>query len=170
MSDITLKLLLRNTLLGEYMGDEDYARHHFKEGKIRVDGSFWCSETGLNADLALYLPPVDYEIDAWEASRPAGQADRWNFLRIYCCPKEIKVGKEQHEFVAVLAFHNRTFFDRSNEILQIIDLEDEDPELNEEVANMQTDLDYIDVDVVWRKFFKILEKKFDAEQLPGDVK
>ena len=43
-------------------------------------------------------------------------------------------------------------------------------ELNEEVANMQTDLDYIDVDVVWRKFFKILEKKFDAEQLPGDVK
>ena len=43
MSDITIKLLLRNTLLGEYMGDEDYARHHFKEGKMRVDGSFWLS-------------------------------------------------------------------------------------------------------------------------------
>ena len=35
---------------------------------------------------------------------------------------------------------------------------------------MQTDLDYIDVDLVWRKFFKILEKKFDAEELSADAK
>lgn len=151
------------------MGDEDWAKHHFKVGKIRVDGSFWCSETGLNADLALYLPPVDYDIDAWEASRPAGQSDLWNFLRVYCCPKEITIGKEQYSFIAILAFHDNTFFERKNEILQIIDLEKEDPELNEEVGEMQAYLEFTDVQKIWSKFFKILQKKFDAEELPVDL-
>lgn len=169
MNEIKIKLLLKNELLGPDMGDEYWAEHHFKKGKIRVDGRFWCSETGLNADLALYLPPVDYDVDAWEASRPAGQSDRWVFLRIYCCPKEITIGKEQHEFVALLAFHNITFFDRSNEILQIIDLKSEDPELNDEVGDMQYDFEDRDVNEIWKKFLKILEEKFEAEELPSDL-
>ena len=152
------------------MDDEDWAKYHYKEDRIRVDGSFWCSETGLNADLALYLPPADYDIDAWEASRLAGQSDLWNFLRVYCCPKEITIGKEQHEFVAILAFHNSTFFDRNNEILQIIDLQKEDPELNDEIARMQLHSEFMDVQEIWEKFLNILKIKFYAEELPINLK
>ena len=164
-SYINCRLLISNSALGRYMEDSDYQGYQVAPGKICVEGSFWCSESGLNAELHLYIPPVNRNIDAWEGTRNAGESDLWAFLRIYCCPKNIELNTPIYDHVAIIAFKNSTFFDRPNEILQIIDLEHESPELNTLVNEMQTDLEWIDVNEIWEKFLVLLNRKFDAVEI-----
>lgn len=164
-SYINCRLLISNSALGRYMEDSDYQGYQVAPGKICVEGSFWCSESGLNAELHLYIPPVNRNIDAWEGTRHAGESDLWAFLRIYCCPKNIELNTPIYDHVAIIAFKNSTFFDRPNEILQIIDLEHESPELNTLVNEMQTDLEWIDVNEIWEKFLELLNRKFDAVEI-----
>lgn len=165
-NELPIILLLENNKLGKYMSDEDYGFYHVHSGYIRVDGHFGCNDQGFYANLALYIPPVDRDVDAWEASRLAGQSDLWNFLKVFCCPASpVQAGAEIEEYDAVLGFKSSTFFDRPNEVLQLIELQKDAPELNEYVRGADT-FPELDVVQVWKLFFELCEKKFGAKELP----
>lgn len=149
----------------------DFSRDQFKKKDfIRLDGSFWLSDgNGFNGDLALYKAPLDYDIEeAWEGNRRAGESDLWAYAKIYCCPKNISIGVDVDEYLAVIAIKSNTFFDRQNEILHTIDLKLENPELNEFVRTYDTETGH-SVTEIWIQFLKILEQKFDAEELPTSL-
>jgi hypothetical protein len=164
-TELPVILLLQNNKLGYYMDDEYFCNYHVEDGVIRLDGYFGYNQQGFYADLGLYLPPVDYDIDAWEGSRLAGQSDNWNFLKIFCVPAtSLQAGEEINEYVAIVSFKSSTFFDRPNEIIQIIELKKEAPKLNEFVRNADTCPD-LGVAEVWSLFFAVCEKKFGAKEL-----
>lgn len=168
-TELPVILLLQNNKLGDYMDDGCFGNYHVEDGFIRLDGCFGCNEQGFYANLPLYIPPVDHDIDAWEASRLAGQSDLWSFLKIFCVPATpLQAGEEIDKYAAVVSFKSNTFFDRPNEIIQIIELEKEAPELNEFVRNADW---YPDLEVaeVWPLFFAVCEKKFGAKELPPHI-
>lgn len=149
--------------------DSDFWNSEFsKRDFIRLDGAFWLSiGNGFNGDLSLYITPKNYDIeDAWEGNRSAGESDLWAYAKIFCCPKNISIGQDIENYLAIIAIKSNTFFDRQNEILHIIDLEIESPDLNNFVRTYDADLYEYSLSDVWAKFFAILEKKFDAVELP----
>jgi len=86
-------------------------------GFLRIRPTIVAGQSGPQGALSLGNPPSVQEIDAWEASKPAGVWDYWSFLAFVVVPSG-----EQPSSQLVVFFEKNTFFERPLEVVARIDL------------------------------------------------
>ncbi len=86
-------------------------------GCVRLRPVVYLSDVGISGTLAMGNPPSITEIDAWEASKPAGVWDFYEFLAFVVVP----TGK-QGNCELVFYFQPNTFFGRPLEVVARLDL------------------------------------------------
>lgn len=102
--------------------EASYWSEYENEGTLRFDCDARDGALGIQGEMDLWLAPVDHDIEAWEASRLAGQDDHWACLTFLTIPSG---GAFQNPKV-ILFFSISTFFERSLEVVKTIDLERDD--------------------------------------------
>ena len=134
--------------------------YDFAENYIKLEGNVWRGFAGIEGSMALRIPPSDYDIDAWEASRSAGEEDGWAFMGFMSVPNG------PYEIKLLFFLQNPTFFYDDYKIIYEIDSNQEDlwefpldypveyqEELLQEIIHQE-----------WQIFWKMLEKHFGAKR------
>jgi len=79
------------------------------QGYIRIRAKIVIADV-VTGEFALGCPPKEQEVDAWEASKPAGVWDYWDFLKFYIVP-----GHGEKYDTLVIYFAKNTVFERPME-------------------------------------------------------
>jgi hypothetical protein len=138
-----------------FFPSEDWVPYQSKDGFLRIRPTVVPGISGIQGSLALGNPPHSEDVDAWEASKPAGVWDYWSFLNF------ATVLGSGNEMNLVFFFDKSTFFDRPNEVVKTIPMN-----YNEEMSNGILDsLDHSDLMEQWENLLSILKK----ENLLGDL-
>ena len=96
-----------------------------KEGYILTKVEVFAGAAGIEGELALCVAPKDYDEDAWEASRSAGEWDYWAFLSFITAPAPH--GNLWDEGATLTVFFGaNTFFDRPLEAVRLLNIRDGD--------------------------------------------
>jgi hypothetical protein len=83
---------------------DDWSHHCSDQGLMRLKPTIAYGVTGIQGSLALGNQPRKVEVDAWEASKPAGVWDYWGFLGFMRLPAE--------DYTIEVFFGENTFFER----------------------------------------------------------
>jgi hypothetical protein len=99
---------------------EDWRNYEAEDGVLRFRCKARIGIAGIEGTLGLWIPPVDYDVEAWEASRSAGEEDWWSCLNFLTVP----TGDAYEAPQILVYFGPTTFFDRSLEVIKTIELQD----------------------------------------------
>jgi hypothetical protein len=105
---------------------EDWRPYSSDTGYIRLQGTGSSGLFGPEGTLALGIPPSLRDIEAWEASKPAGMWDYWSFLAFTTIPRARGEQRRLQVF-----FEENTFFDRPLETVFYLDIDSPDPKSDE---------------------------------------
>lgn len=86
-------------------------------GILRLRPKLLSWGAGVWGSLALGNPPSAHDVDAWEASKPSGVWDYYEFLAFVTLPAAAATPSS-----LVLCFAASTFFERSGEVIATIPL------------------------------------------------
>ena len=87
-------------------GADAWRAYASDEGYLRIRPALHEGAVGLQGTLALGIPPSVEEVDAWEASRPAGCWDYYGFLNLVTVPTD-----SEDFFEVVLFIHPGNLFE-----------------------------------------------------------
>ena len=133
--------------------DDDWRNYEAENGVLRFSCEARLGIVGIEGTLGLWIPPVDYDVDAWEASRAAGEGDWWACLNFLTVPS----GDAGHVPQIVVYFGPTTFFDRSLEVIKTIKLQDEECVSEEGFGDAE------DLVISKRGFLSALNRSLGAE-------
>lgn len=130
--------------VGEF---DDWQTYCSKDGYLRIRPLIFYGSVGVEGYLALGVPPNDFEVDAWEASRQAGTWDFWDMLGL------ITVPAGDYASNVILYFNANTFFNRDLDVLHTLPG-------NTTCTNLEES---------WEELFTIFQKSFGATKLSGQI-
>jgi hypothetical protein len=101
---------------------DDWRNYEIEDGLLCFRCEASLGIIGIEGTLDLWVPPVDYNVEAWEGSRAAGESDWWACLSFLTVPSG-----EAYEAPRIVFYYGpTTFFDQSLRVIKIIELEDEE--------------------------------------------
>tara|TARA_Y100001934_G_C11852011_1_gene539992 strand:- start:15 stop:506 length:492 start_codon:yes stop_codon:yes gene_type:complete len=127
---------------------DDWAGYVSDQGYLRLDPVCYYGPSGFCAEFGLGIKPSNQEVDAWEASKPAGVWDYWALLALIRIPAQ--------EYTVQLFFQADTFFERDYEIIATKTIPS--PSCN---GGVQEEWEYI--------YKEIFVKEFEATSLDDQV-
>lgn len=144
-------MLVSPSALG--LDDDDYSEYFFDETRLRFRCNAKMGVAGVEGDMGLWIPPSDYDIDAWEASRLAGEPDWWAFSKFMTVPS----GSEG-EPPTILVFKEwGNFFDDYFKVLKVFKLTEVDDAVinqNFEIGDEISDEDFCVIKRIFEKFLE----------------
>ncbi len=126
---------------------DEWKSYQSDAGFLRVRPTMILAVTGIQGALALGNPPSPVDFDAWDASKPAGVWDFWEFLRFTTAPSS------DGGMDLVFYFGENTFFERPYEVVKTIAWSHEDAS-----EGILDSVDYSGVVERWSYFLKIFQE------------
>ncbi len=145
------------------LNTEDWRPYSSDAGYLRLRGTVSSGIFGPEGTLALGNPPSLRDIEAWEASKPAGMLDYWSFLAFATIPR---AGGEQRRLQVF--FEENTFFDRPLETIFHLDIDSPYPKRDEKSCAL-TDEISSELERDWELITRAISHKIGTASLVDQI-